>query len=177
MEDFLKNTKLVKTISIIALLIGLGCSISIFVKTESKNIADVFFLLLYVILLYYVVYGYSIPHGNLLRYCYFLYSVTMIFNIAFKPTTNMPMDIAFSLFTVSVAYISGRLNKYEKNKTLICIITIILVIGIISGIVFGEGKDLSTPLVIISQLISWACLNLSYFARYADHKEAGLEDK
>ena len=133
------------------------------------------------LILLYLFFGYKKPHGNMLRYLFFVFS---IYN-AFLGIAGMAGEAEFITGCLSVfaaliiAYVAGRLDKINKNRfVLIFVGLLLLALFVVDG--FITGIPISTfPEVFgqLTQLIAFTALSFAYTARYEQHKEAGLEDK
>jgi len=126
-------------------------------------------------ILYYLLYGYKKPHGNLLRFIMLAFALSMIFD-----------DTLFSVFTAYVpvrtvtvmliAYMAGRLNKFEKNRILM---PVILVLTVVTAIIITKefpSDETVVNLAVFACPVQWCIVCAAYIARYKQHKEAGLAD-
>jgi len=159
-------------------------------------------ILMAVLILYYNFLGYKKPHGNMLRYGFLLFGSFLIIRIAADNTFSVGTLIITVAGIMSV-YMSGRLNKIEKNKYLVVVVLILLVVHIIikeihiGPVLFSENivadaltaapemvgakPDGITGVCLILRslgiVFQWIALSLAYISRYKAHKEAGLLDK
>lgn len=129
---------------------------------------------------YYTLIGYKKPHGNLLRYCMFAFAfllvIEMVSFVNMSSQINMMLNLTAALL---MAYMAGRLNKFDKNKYIIILILILLAFSVFispMGSASGAGKDaLRGSLMGITIFVLWLALSFVYTVRYKDHKDAGEE--
>ena len=144
-------------------------------------------LVILVSIFLYGIYGYKKPHGNMLRCLFFAFGGYLIVYhlIPVLPqliieecsVLSYVYETGMCLSALLAVYISGRLDKIEKNKILMIVTGIVLLISTISMFfVFNTFSFLATIQNFV-KLTSWAVLCFAYVARYEDHKTAGLEDK
>jgi len=170
-----------------AVIVGFGliCGIITVVSNLANAPIPVFSLIeiaMYLLICYYAFAGYKKPHGNLLRYVMFIFGLTLIprVHVCVTVLNEMKCLIVYSVAIALISYMSGRLNKIEKNKYISVIILILLCycgyaqcaaqadVGI--PINFMGGVSVFAP------AIMWIALCSAYFTRYLQHKEAGLAD-
>ena len=151
-----------------------------FVMPQSFSLIwDMAFL---VLLLLYAFVGYKKPHGNMLRGLFFLFAVYLLVlsSIDFMMKSQDYIANGLVAFTsLLMAYVSGRLNKIEKNKVLLILAGIMLLVAEILSLVTGPMHmfDIVTIICKSTSVVTLAALGFAYTARYEQHKEAGLEDK
>ena len=75
------------------------------------------------------------------------------------------------LCVIVVSYISGRLDKYEKNSYLFILTLFLLFIRTILMVNYKTIMYAN-----ISDIIVWVDLYWAYALRYVQHKEAGLKE-
>ena len=137
--------------------------------------------IVFLITLWYALIGYKQPHGNSLRVAYFIFSLSIGIRAIAESTGSEQYGKGVLLLVAALilAYISGRLNKIEKNKILLILVGILFLADAIISLV-GARKGSLTLFRIIGSLASMGYLfafGLAYIARYEAHKEAGLSDK
>ena len=139
-------------------------------------------LLIYIFVFYYVLIGYKIPHGNLLRGLFFGFSVNLILQITMpKPAGKSGVILYLSMLCIAfgaliIAYMAGRLNKIEKNKKLLIVSGFLLLAGCCLSVI-NRSFEIRRLIVFCEPIIVHAALGLAYTARYEEHKAAGLEEK
>lgn len=136
-----------------------------------------------VIALYYMIYNYRKPHGNTLRNIYIIFAFYLMVPMfpALKSLSYVSILIYFCC-AVLIAFMGGRLSKFDKNKRLSAIIFILFIANTIYSF-FNLDVLAGTSLLsrmgqwhIINEPIIWAVLCASYFARFRQHKEAGNKE-
>ena len=140
-------------------------------------------LLLFAFILVYSFIGYKKPHGNMLRYVYFGFSVYLLafacMDFMMKRTNYIANSmVAFS--ALLIAYISGRLDKMTKNKIILVLVGILLLVADIYTFAAdpNHGFDIITMIGMSSGLIAHAAIGFAYVSRYEEHKTGdNLDDK
>jgi len=164
---------------------------------------DAFTIIMGVLIVYYNFFGYKKPHGNLMRYICFLFGCSLILRGIFSEELSVSL-IANAIAGIIVVYMSGRLDKNVKNKTLVIVVFIFILVSAIMRVfkidislgitpvaaasvpadaVAETAKEppafsmLLLSLGSLGVLFQWIALSLAYISRYKEHKEAGLLDK
>ena len=140
-------------------------------------------LLLFTFILVYSFIGYKKPHGNMLRYVYFGFSVYLLafacMDFMMKRTNYIANSmVAFS--ALLIAYVSGRLDKMTKNKIILVLVGILLLVADIYTFAAdpNHGFDIITMIGMSSGLIAHAAIGFAYVSRYEEHKtDDNLDDK
>lgn len=159
--------------------------------TNAVNIPEfirpVLNIALCLLIMFYAFLGYKKPHGNMLRFTFFAFSVYLLAFAMIDAMTMRGSTIENGLTAFSallIAYISGRLNKLEKNRVLLVItgaaLAVNVVLGVISVCSHVGAFELGLLLPFFRQsvsLVALAALGFAYTARYEAHKADGLEDK
>ena len=136
----------------------------------------------YCLVFYYGIYGYKIPHGNLVRHLMLILAAYNVFNVTVSIYRWYKLPwvvlVAGNLAAMFIAYMAGRLNKFKKN-----IIVAVIVAALLLAECFWPFKipgveadalfylDRSLP------LFMWLTIMSIYFFRHKEHTVAGLEDK
>ena len=137
--------------------------------------------IVFALIYFYTLYGYRLPHGNLMRYTMLLFAVLLglMFNSAFMSEF---VRGAIIVCVALIAFMSGRLHKQQDCKTIILIVFLILLgDGLLSLILTTPeyldivGRDFWSIGVAFVPVITWAALSMSYWVRFRDHREAGEE--
>ena len=136
----------------------------------------------YVLILLYSLWGYKKPHGNMLRYVTFAFGafilLTFIFPGAEGPAALIVIDTLCRGFAaILVTYVSGRLDKIRKNKPLMVLVGVLIMISTILRNHIFPVFNLMGFLSSLSFPISWAVLGNTYVAHYEQHKSAGLNEE
>lgn len=138
-------------------------------------VRDCISLVLYLLTAFYAFIGHKKPHGNLLKYLFIAFSVSLILNVC----TDIPDLIVMPCVCFAaliIAYVAGRLHKIEQNRILLVIAGVLLLpkqfLPLFSGqFLINAFFYQLTPLIIL------LALGFAYTARYEAHKAAGLADK
>lgn len=131
----------------------------------------------YLVILYYVIFGYKIPHGNSLKYVILFFAFILVNEMALEAGGKYPnldsqtillSTILTSICIIIVSYLSGRLDKFEKNNSLFVIVMILLIARALlmhsyKNIMFSNFAD----------VIIWIDINWVYSLRFIQHKDAG----
>ena len=184
-EGLSKKTKIGIVVSIVLCVILLINSVAGIVRqiNGGKLIALIhacLSLVVALITIWYALIGYKKPHGNSLRFAYFIFSLAIGLRAIADSTGSEQFGkgVLLLIAALILAYISGRLNKIEKNKKLLLLVGILFFADAIISII-GARKPTLTLFRITNILSSMAFLfafGLAYIARYEAHKEAGIED-
>ena len=127
---------------------------------------------------YYTLIGYRKPHGNLLRYTMLAFAFLLLICMVSLAKTPSPINMMLNLSAaLLMAYMAGRLNKYDKNRVLIIIILILLAFNVFipsSAPEMNQGANsLRGSLLGITVVVLWVALSCVYALRFKDHKDAG----
>jgi len=180
-----KDRKLDGLIILCVALLGFIVSVVSFFWRRSGQIQSFVFGeegIFYLFVLYYGVWGYKKPHGNLLRYLMLLLAAVTAATILMQiDHWDAPWPVIFSsnLAAVLIGYMAGRLHKVKKNRCVAAAVTVLLLIRCFwpmgrvdyAGLVrFFYILDRSTA------LFTWLTVMLIYFFRYREHREAGVAE-
>ena len=132
-----------------------------------------------VIILLYAFFGYRKPHGNMLKFVFFAYAISL----ALQGTVDIAgrsLYISGDLCILAgllVAFVAGRLHKIEKNKFILIFVGLLIVAKTIVILSVPASFDFIRIFGRISPIIIFATLCFAYTARFEEHKAAGLADK
>lgn len=149
------------------------------------------FLILLIGVVYYAVRNYKVPHGNLLRWLFFLFALNCLgglaeqivgayrFGMMEQNMDNvMLLVMLIAVSAILAAFISGRLDHLRGNIACIIIITVAqLVKSVIFLSQLGGDYSILGVLLNFSTFMLWFDMVVAYLLRYKPHKEAGLTDK
>lgn len=131
---------------------------------------------------WYSITGYKIPHGNALKYLFFAFAIYLVLGGTLKLVGKnwyLTGDMMI-LSALVIAYVSGRMDKIEKNRTILFFAGLLLFVEAVITIVISSassGRPLLSYIVVnFVPLVIQAALSFAYIARYEEHKAAGLED-
>lgn len=177
-----KDSALVNIVKVVVLLLGLlsiAHNISI-LKDHPYFIVDIVVVCLAE---YYMFVDYKVPHSNLLKVLFLLHVLELILDFwLFLANNAKTLDIADLLVLLSiaiVAYVSGRLDRYKENISLLIIAAIFAFISGIMGLSVFADRIIS-PFNLVGpfgKFIVLLSLIVPYVLRYKAHKDAGLSDK
>ena len=166
-------------------------------------ITNIITLLLCLAVTFYGVYGYKIPHGNLLRYVILLFALALAAEIFVNQGISKVCLILTLLACVLSAYTAGRLGKRKEAIVLFSLVAAFLIAfvvaerfapvprGIMNDLVPPEipenvggltpppiplesGENSFTSLCFsLSRLLLWIVIGGAYLTRYEQHKDAG----
>ncbi len=141
-------------------------------------VKDIISLVLYVLTGFYTLFGYKKPHGNLLKYLFIAFAISLILNVCLTNIAESAITVIISLCSCLAAlilmYVSGRFHKIEKNRILLIVAGVMLfaamLLPLFSGkfIISGCLNSCSAPIMLLA-------LGFAYTARFEEHKAAGLE--
>lgn len=197
MNKYNLSKKMNVFVLITAALLLAGIVVTIIFANRAPLIKTITLIIGYLLALYYALWGYKTPHGNLLRYLIITYAFLLALGsesrlLGGSGRSERPVDVTdaasqarrglrriqqykrllTSCALIMMGHIAGRLNKYKQNKILI---PIVLVILFIRAFVTGVGR-IQVVMTDLSYFILWVGIACAYFARYDAHKEAGLLD-
>ena len=185
-DNLSKKTKVGLIVSIVLcviLLINSAIGIVRHINGDNLNalIHACLALIVSLIIIWYALIGYKQPHGNSLRFAYFIFSLATGLRAIANSTVSEQYvkGVLLLVAALILAYISGRLNRIEKNKNLLILVGILFLADIIMCFI-GARSTTPTLFRVIDDLTPMAFLfafGLTYIARYEQHKEAGLEEK
>lgn len=176
-----KQNKLVLAIIVIAVIMNLVTIVTI-IPFQYFSVAGLILSAItsieHLAVVYYVLYGYRKPHGNLLRYTMLLFAITLGTALVLYGKEYSMLNFALPVAEILlIPYIAGRLNKVEQNKVLVPFVLILFIIDAISFCFTFESQSFIYYYLTFGQAIEWFAISAAYFVRYKEHKEAGLTDK
>lgn len=150
--------------------VGIEVTTGNLVKGSFNLPLDIVTIFLYLVVIFYALYGYKIPHGNMFRIAMLVFAYMLLMTHA-----EGVMKYALFFCAVIVAYMSGRLHKYEECCAIIIGVLTILVVGSVQ--LFVNNLDNATSwyytLAAFNPVILWGTFSLAYVVRYQLHREAG----
>lgn len=139
---------------------------------------------MFILIAFYAVSNFKVPHGNLLKYLFLVFSVMSISGLLFYDTTGVMSGgkLLFyqalrTIVVVSSAYIAGRLDRIKQNTFLLIIDAILLFVSSIESVIVLKVTDFISVFFLSNFFILWLDLTIAYVFRYYGHKEAGSENK
>ena len=141
----------------------------------------IFAVLMICVSLYYMLYSYKKPHGNTLKNIFVLFACYLIIPAVASVSANKTLSFLIYFFSaVLIAYTGGRLSKFDKNKKILLLVFVLLVINTVYMAIALKPAAGATILsrigqwYIINEPIIFAVLCTSYITRFKAHKEAGI---
>lgn len=184
-KNLKKETKSGLTISLALCLVEfvLGFVLGFKSTSISSRIHELGGSVFIILIIYYAVVGYKKPHGNLLKVLFIVFGFYIVFFTTIDKTDfySYAINCCTAITALIIAYVSGRLDKINKNRVLMIIAGILLTIGAVFAVLYFFNTNVPINLTTINGAIApvliYASLGFVYTARYEEHKEAGLEDK
>lgn len=160
------------------------CLIASFLSADNRNEPYAFVHMiisgvLYLPIVIYAFYGYKKPHGNMLKYVFCLFSVCLLAECIIPSADVSEKNVFFVQVSCGstaliAAYVAGRLNRIEKNRNLLILAGVLLLVSRV--IVYSVYPSNFIRMIgVFAPLVIWAANCLAYTARYEAHKAAGLE--
>ncbi len=123
---------------------------------------------------------YKKPHGNMLKYTMLLFAFTVAYSSC--RAVFLYGDGFADLFTGvlaagAICYVAGRLNRIERNRILMPIIALVLLVDFLLDVICAPEAPFLQHVSAARFFVTFLTLCCAYFTRYQEHKEAGLADK
>ena len=140
-----------------------------------------FICLSYILILCYGLFGYKVPHGNLLKYIMLFFALLLVNEMALEAGGKYPnLSSEAILWPISItgiciviiSYIAGRLHKFNQN---IFLFSITLVLLVVRALLMSHYRTIM--FANFSDVIIWFDINCAYALRYKQHIQAGLESE
>jgi len=143
----MKNRKILQTVllSVFSVILLFSMIVSLY-RIFTGQITNVIALLISIIAegfaLFYILWGYRKPHGDLLRYAMLIYAVS---GIPFITNTNLSdfEKIVWVCIIFLVGYVSGRLHKFRQNVVLGIVILILNIVKVCYPIIINTSDILT----------------------------------
>ena len=181
-----KGTKVGLIITTILICVGIINVVLSFLVPENRNEPNVFWHLIidgvmYALVAIYALFGYKKAHGNMLRFIFFMFGVYVVVSAIIRDVNMVGAQenichVMSGFATIMIGYIAGRLDRIEKNRFLMVIVGVFMLVArVIIFVAFPS--NVIRFIGVMEQLIVWAAICLAYTARFEEHKAAGLADK
>ena len=135
---------------------------------------------LYAFVAFYTFAGYKKSHGNMLRYLYLTFGAYIVVEATLFPSFSIAGlilgNICYTFAALIITYVAGRLQKIEKNRWLLVVAGILMLVRLILVKINLPIFAIGTLLGDITPLLIHLAIGFAYTARYEEHKAAGLED-
>ena len=166
----------VNLILAIMVTIGLACSIYSLIRADMLDKLDIACdVALYLYLAFYAFSGYKKPKNNYQKYGMWLYIVVLAVG-AVVMTLDGRTAFAYPEFATAllVAFVSGRLNKLERNVHLLNI-AILIQLAAAVGANIWQPVGFAGAVINTSSLIEIVVITYSYVSRYEEHVDMSKE--
>ena len=167
-------------ISLLFVFVGLATeTLWDFMKSTGPVFVDYVAIALYCFIIFYGLWGYKIPHGNLLRYEFIVFAIMNILVLL----TDLQLGLFASYLLAAKAllsiYMAGRLDKIKKNIWIMIAVLVLEIDYDLSFVISLKGSFTSfiSFIALFCGIYMWVALCGAYITRYKLHKEAGLTDK
>lgn len=170
---------------VIAVLSIAGLAISVILLFTGMTIVpvnqmvDVF---IYVLVIFYFVFGYKKAHSNILKYIFIFFAVAISYNALTYQSISRIQTYSLILIALMLAYLSGRLNRFHKNRWLLLFGFLLLIVSCIYSVVTFPTEILNGygglevdvyKWSYFNVIIQYAALSISYLSRCYIHLRAG----
>jgi len=173
-----KVHKVMLGIATALVIVGFICNIIAAVTVSATTYVTP--LIVYILVLYYTFFCYKNPHGNMLKFVMLLFAGSLITRMLVEFSLNNTVSLVFlPLSMIFIAYIAGRLDRITENRFYVVIVLILLLYVSFTTVSVTRQYDLHfyEYVTMFEPCIAWIALVAGYFARYIEHKLAGLQDK
>lgn len=152
-------------------------------NTFSFTVEAIITCAMFVLIVYYAVSSYKIPHGNLLKYLFLAFSIMCFLGLLSSSPNSLLTESERYVFRVLrgavvilSTYIAGRLDHIKQNMVFMVICAILLLATSLEMLFIYKIVDIILILFYSNFFILWLNLMIAYLFRYYGHKEAGLEN-
>lgn len=183
-KNLKKETKIGITLIAVLLLVGIVNCVLSFIVSENRNEPFSLFhivlnTVLYIFVGAYTFFDYKRPHGNSLRILFFVFGVYVLVSdnlpiVNLDGTRGFIVRILAGLSALIITYTSGRLNKINKNRILMIVVGVMILVCRIL-VIATAPSNIIRVIGVLTQFIIWVTLCISYMIRFNEHKTAGLE--
>lgn len=185
----MENKKKLGTGAIVALtiilllnLLWIISMVIVMAKTGFVSAWNIASIVIWAAAVFYVLFEYKKPHGNLFRYIMLAYAcvVAVMLLLNFN-NQQMYVNVVYLAIIILSVYMAGRLNKYKQNiiiSGIMFILNGVTPYSLFHAVISAGGKlNFVTAMCFAGSVIVWLAIATSYIIRYKPHKEAGLADK
>lgn len=130
--------------------------------------ANTLSVVLYVIVLFFVLYGRRLAHGPLFRFTLFAYALLLGFLHVSPYITDFAMGLVIGCVAL-IAYMAGRLDHRTECTVILLVVFVLLLVNAILACIYlptSAGAGVRSYFVLFNQPIVWACFSLTYLTRY-----------
>lgn len=176
---------LMQTFLLILATLGLvsTCCILFSFKTDAL-VNEIMDVIIYVLIIYYYLVGYRKAHSNLLKYIFLFYAIFSAYNGLYYNSINKAQSYSLIVSALLLAFIAGRLNKFNKNRWILLFCFVLLTVATIYSINHLDQELLSvfTPLEQtmykwghLNAILQFTTLSLAYLTRCYKHQKIGID--
>jgi len=159
---------------IITALMSIVLAIDIYeLFTPENKISIAFSIVGTILAIYYGIFGYKKPNGNLMKILFFAYGLFLGLYGIFRAGKYIPTAYCYFVAAVIVVFISGRLDKISRNTYLIIAAFILVINGYVIKC-FIRQEPILSAIRLADEVYLLLALFAFYFVRYYDHKKAGI---
>ena len=179
----LKTGQLIALAIVLALnLLWIISMVIVMAETGFVSAWNIASIIIWVAAIFYVLYEYKKPHGNLFRYLMLVYACDMAFMLLLNfNNQELYINALYLAKIILSVYMAGRLDRYTQNVIISAVILVcncIIAYSIINMITgFGMRLTFLNFICYSGSVTVWLAIAASYIIRYKPHKEAGLADK
>ena len=175
-----KAGKILLIAQLIVTLLGLSLTVAEMctgVRSQANDITNIVSLEMYALILFYVLFSYRAPHGNLFRYCLLIYA--LVLGLLHAPSYVAEFSRGAAVVAaVLIAFMCGRLHKLKQCTILSVVILVILLAGSVYTLtqlpaLADVGLTVKNKLVLFNQPFLWFSFAAAYLVRFSSHKQAG----
>ena len=150
-------------------------------KTFSFTVEAIITCAMFVLIVFYAVSNFKVPHGNLLKYLFLVFAACSLCGVLSVVTERTSADTVYNalrgVVVLLTAFVAGRLDRFKQNVILMSIIGVLMLASSITQISAELDGDFLGLFWCFTFFLLWADLMFAYILRYREHKEAGLADK
>ena len=175
-----KANKILLIAQIVVTLLGLSLTVAEMcsgVRSKASDITNIVSLEMYALILFYVLFSYRAPHGNLFRYCLLIYA--LVLGLLHAPAYVAAFSRGTAVVAaVLIAFMCGRLHKLKQCTILSVVILAILLASAVYSLtqlsaMADVGITVKNKLVLFNQPFIWFSFAAAYLVRFSSHKQAG----
>ena len=137
---------------------------------------------MFILIAFYAVSNFKVPHGNLLKYLFLTFAVMCFVGLlATDPNSSSAngdlyvLQLLRGAVVILSTYMAGRLDRIKQNTVFAVICAILLLATSIKVLLLHKVYNLVFILFETNFFILWIDLVIAYLFRYKEHKEAGLD--
>ena len=139
-------------------------------------------ILMFVVVAFYALYGYKVPHGNHMRYLLLCHTGLVAYSLAkAAPDQEMYLNVVYLISIIASTYMAGRLHKLKQNIIISIIVLVCTCIPLYEFINMFVSQNIPITFSFFMSFSAgvwlWLAIAGAYITRFKLHKQAGFEDK